>query len=171
MGFGAVAAGAIIASILLSILVFTLNIAWTNLQALADSLHEARLALQVKPRLIIANVTLNTTSNTACMVVENRGPVEALLSNGTIIIVDYYDSSLGGRTRYVVGYSDVLVEEVLVDNETIPIGSQGYTLSLMPNSAAKLCFNIPSTLDTTSPMILVFCTTRGAHASLIIVPG
>lgn len=171
MGFGVVAAGAIIASVLLFALAFTLSITWSSLQALANSLHEARIALQVKPRLAIVDVVLNTTSNTTCIVVKNVGPVEALLSNGTIVIVDYYDLSLGDRARYVVEYHDILVEEVLVDNETVSVGLQGYTLSLMPNSAARLCFKIPSTLDTTSPTVFVFCTTHGAHSSLILVPG
>lgn len=171
MGFGTVAAGAVIASALLFALAFTMSIAWNSLQALSDSLQEARIALQARPRLAIVDVALNTTSNITCIVVENMGPVEALLSNGTIVIVDYYDLSLGGRARYVVEYHNVLVEEVIVDNETVLVGLQGYTLSLMPNSAAKLCFNIPSTLDTTSPIVFVFCTTRGAHSSLIFVPS
>jgi len=171
MGFGAVVAGAVIASVLLFALAFSLSITWAGLQTLTSSLHDARLALQVKPRLVLVNVTLNTTSGTARISVENRGPVEALLSNGTIVIVDYYDLSLGDRARYVVEYHDILVEEILVDNKTIPVGLQGYTLGLMPNAVAKLRFNIPSTLDTKSPIILVFCTAQGAYSSLILVPG
>lgn len=171
MGFGVVAAGAIIASVLLFALAFTLSVTWTSLQALADSLQNMKLNLRLNPQLAIVNATFNTTSNIACLFVENRGPVEALLSNGTIAILDYYDLSLSSRTRYIVEYKDMLVKEILIDNETIPIGLQGYTFSLMPNSIAELCFNIPSSLDPTSPIVIVFCTSRGAHSSLILIPG
>ncbi|HIQ10926.1 MAG TPA: hypothetical protein EYH26_02990 [Pyrodictium sp.] len=171
MGFGTVAAGAIIALMLLFILAFTLNITWINLQALANSLHEARLALQVKPHLFITHVMLDKASNTACIVVLNRGPTEALLSNGTIVIVDYYDLSLGDRARFVVKYHDILVKNILVGGRVVPVKSYGYTLSLMPNSAVQLCFNIPSTLDTKSPTIFVFCTAQGAHTSLSLGRG